>query len=104
MQKSQYAMARLSDIPGVKAPAFDAPHFKEFVVDFSGTGRTVRQINEHLLAHGIFGGQDLSGDFPELGQSALYCVTELHTQEQLECLADALGCAVKGDECHGEGA
>lgn len=104
LQKSHYAMARLSEIPGVKAPAFDAPHFKEFVVDLSGTGRTVRQINEHLLKHGIFGGADLSCDFPELGQSALYCVTEVHTQEQLDCLADALSCAVKGDECHGQGA
>ncbi len=104
MQKSQYAMARLSEIPGVRAPAFDAPHFKEFVVDFNGTGRTVRQINEHLLAHGIFGGADLSRDFPELGQSALYCVTEVHTQEQLDYLVEALSCAVKGGDCHGQGA
>ena len=27
----------------------------------------------------IFGGKDLSAEFPALGQSALYCVTEVHT-------------------------
>jgi len=104
MQKSQYAMARLSEIPGVRAPIFDAPHFKEFVVNFDGTGCTVRKINDHLLAHGIFGGHDLSGDFPGLGQSALYCVTELHTQEQLDSLVDAVSCAIEGGECRGKGA
>jgi len=35
-------------------------------------------------------GLDLSADFPELGQSALYCVTELHTAQDLETLATAL--------------
>ena len=56
-------------------------HFKEFVVDFNDTGKTVRQINSTLLQKGIFGGKDLSQDFPELGQSALYCITEIHTKK-----------------------
>jgi len=38
----------------------------------------------------IFGGKDLSEDFPELGQSALYSVTEIHTQEDLDTLVAAL--------------
>ena len=42
------------------------------------------------LARGIFGGKDLSRDFPELGQSALYCVTEVHTQADLDRLAAAV--------------
>lgn len=104
MQKSHYAMECLAKLPGVVAPAFHAPHFKEFVVDFNDTGRTVAQINEHLLAHGIFGGADLSLDFPELGQSALYCVTEVHTVQQLDHLIEALACALKGDGRHGKGA
>ena len=104
MQKSQYVVARLSEIPGVRAPVFDAPHFKEFVVNFDGAGCTVRMINDHLLSHGIFGGHDLSCDFPDLGQSALYCVTELHTQDQLDRLVDAVSCAIEGGECRGQGA
>lgn len=90
MQRSRYATALLSQVPGVRAPRFDSVVFKEFVVSFEATGRTVQEINRELLALGIFGGHDLSRDFPELGQSALYCVTEVHTQEDIERLADAL--------------
>ena len=34
-----YAAARLGELPGVRAPALDAPYFKEFVVDLSATAR-----------------------------------------------------------------
>ena len=40
-----------------------------------------------LRERGIFGGRDLSRDLPELGQSALYCVTEVHTQADIDRLA-----------------
>ena len=65
--------------------------FKEFVVDFGGTGKSVRVINEALLAKGIFGGKDLSADFPELGQSALYAITEQVAQTDIDTLVAALG-------------
>jgi len=90
MARSRYAMLRIGKIPGVQAPHFQSTHFKEFVVSFDGTGRTVSAINQALLARGIFGGKDLSGEFPELGQSALYCVTEVHTQEDIDRLVQAL--------------
>ncbi len=53
--------------------------FKEFVVNFDDTGKTVAEINDALRARGIFGGKDISGEGLGLGQSALYCVTEVHT-------------------------
>jgi glycine dehydrogenase subunit 1 len=90
MARTRYAMAQLDRIEGVAAPAFHAPHFCEFVVNFDGTGRTVAEINAALLERGIFGGKDLSAEFPELGQSALYCVTEVHTQADIDRLASAL--------------
>lgn len=90
LQKSAYAQSVINDIPGVKGSRFASPGFKEFVVDFNETGKTVAQINEALTDQGIFGGRDLSADFPDLGQSALYCVTEIHTQENIDCLANAL--------------
>lgn len=43
-----------------------------------------------LLDRGIFGGKDLSDDFAELGQSALYCVTETHTQQDIDQLVTVL--------------
>ena len=34
----------------------------------------------------IFGGKDVSKEIPELGQCALYCVTEVHTDEDIDKL------------------
>ena len=90
MVRARYAMMQIDEIEGVKAPVFRTPHFQEFVVNFDGTGRTVAEINAGLLARGIFGGKDLSAEFPELGQSALYCVTEVHTQADIDRLANKL--------------
>ena len=90
LQKSQYTMKRLSEIKGIKAPRFDSPHFKEFVVDFDGTGKKIKAINESLLRRGIFGGLDLASEFPEFGECALYCVTEIHTQKDIDHLVESL--------------
>jgi len=89
MQRSNYAMKRLSEIRGIKAPLFNSTHFEEFTVNFGGR-KTIRNINQALIKHGIQGGKDLSKEFPELGNTALYCVTEIHTKEDIDRLAAAL--------------
>jgi glycine dehydrogenase subunit 1 len=90
VERAGYAAKRLDELPGVRAPRLSAPFFKEFVVDFSETGRTVAEVNGALRARGIFGGFDLSAQYPELGQSALFCVTEVHTKADIDRLADEL--------------
>jgi len=90
LARSRYAQKKMAEIPGVSVPLFAAPHFMEFGVNFDATGKRVAEINKALLEHGIFGGKDLSVEFPELGESALYCVTEVHSQEDLDRLAAAL--------------
>jgi glycine dehydrogenase subunit 1 len=95
MQKSHYAANQLDAIKGVQAPMFDRPFFREFVVNFDGTGKTTAEINAALLDQGIFGGKDLSEEAPQLGNSALFCVTELHTQADLDHLAAAVREVVK---------
>jgi glycine dehydrogenase subunit 1 len=90
MARARYAALQIGQLPGVKAPLFRSPHFKEFVVNFDGTGRTTAEINQALLAREILGGKDLSQEFPELGQSGLYCVTEVHTQADIDRLVSAL--------------
>ncbi len=89
LQRARYAAHKLSRIPGVKV-VFEDGFFKEFVVNFDGTSKTVAEINKGLRAHRIFGGKDLSPERPELGQSALFCVTEIHTQKDIDKLAGAL--------------
>ncbi len=93
LQKSQYAMKRLSEIKGVKIPFPNSPHFKEFVVDFKESNKTVKQVNKSLLKKGIFGGKDISAEFQVLGNCAVYCITEIHTMEDIDRLVQAL------DEC-----
>jgi glycine cleavage system P protein (glycine dehydrogenase) subunit 1 len=89
IEKSHYAAGLLGRIDGVKV-RFPEYAFKEFVVNFDETGKAVAEINQALLAKGIFGGKDLSQEFPELGNSALYCVTEIHAAEDIRRLCSAL--------------
>jgi len=88
---TSYLMSILSEIEGVKAPAFKGPHFKEFTIGLAKSGKTVSHLNQSLLAEGIIGGKPLVEDFPELGEASLLCVTERHTREDLERLAEAVG-------------
>lgn len=96
MQKSQYTIKELNRIKGVKGSKFNSINFKEFVVDFNETGKTVEEINKELLKKGIFGGKDLSKDFPELGQCGLYCVTEIHLKEDIDKLVDSIKEIIEG--------
>lgn len=90
LDRTNYAIDSLRKLPDVVAPAFDAFHFMEFAVNFEKTGKTVSEINDGLLKAGIQGGLDLSKYFPELGQSALYCFTEVHTHRDIDMLTDKL--------------
>jgi glycine dehydrogenase subunit 1 len=94
LQQAHYAAKALSRIKGVRI-AFPKGFFKEFVVNFDKTGKSVARINKALRRHRILGGKDISREFPELGQSALYCVTEVHGREDIDRLAAALKEAVR---------
>jgi glycine dehydrogenase subunit 1 len=95
IQRVRYTMTKLNQVAGVEIRFSVTPHFKEFIVNFDKTGKTVQQINQALQEKGIFGGKDLSAEFPSLGQSALYCVTEVHTQADIDTLVSAIEEAVK---------
>lgn len=87
VSRARYAAKLLGDVPGVRI-RWPETTFKEFVVDFGGTGKTVAAIDDALRARGIFGGKDLSGE--GLGEAALYCVTEIHTAADIRRLAEVL--------------
>jgi glycine dehydrogenase subunit 1 len=95
MQRVRYAIRKLNQVSGVKTHFPNTPHFKEFVVNFDKTGQTVGAINLALHEKGIFGGKDLSAEFPSLGQSALVCLTEVHTQADIDRLVKAIQEALK---------
>lgn len=85
---AHYLGARLAKLPGVSVRF--AGYANELVVDFSGSGRTVAELSAALLAKGIYLGYDLTKEFPELGQCALMCCTEVHEKADLDYLIQAL--------------
>jgi glycine dehydrogenase subunit 1 len=87
--RANYAARAISRIKGVSV-RYKSGFFKEFAVDFSRTGKSVMAINKALQKRGIFGGKDLSGDMPALKGCALYAITEIHTQADIDRLVAAL--------------
>ncbi|KAA2261475.1 aminomethyl-transferring glycine dehydrogenase subunit GcvPA [Solihabitans fulvus] len=85
LANTAYAQRRLAEIPGVEAPSAAAGQvsFADFLVRFTGS-LTAAEVNTRLLALGIHGGKVLSAT------DALYCVTEIHTREDIDRLAQAL--------------
>jgi glycine dehydrogenase subunit 1 len=86
--RAHYAIRRINELDGFKAPHFNAYHFKEFTVQYER--KKAIEVNKTLLAHGYQGGKPLKGEFPEFGESALFCVTEVHTKKDIDGLVTAL--------------
>ncbi|MCF8069432.1 MAG: aminomethyl-transferring glycine dehydrogenase subunit GcvPA [Desulfobacterales bacterium] len=94
MQNSQYAAKRISEIPNVEIK-FGGTFFKEFVVDFTKTGKTVSEINKSLLKKNIIGGYELSKADIELKDCMLVCVTEIHTKADIDKFVNAVKAVVQ---------
>jgi glycine dehydrogenase subunit 1 len=65
-----------------------APRFNEFVVQ---TKEDSLVINDRLLEKKTIGGFPLKKFYPELGNAALWCCTELNTREQIDTAVKAVG-------------
>jgi len=92
--RARYAIRRINKLPGIRAPVFSSFHFKEFTVRFSGI--TVEEVNRGLLDRQLHGGKSLVNEFPDLDETALYCVTELHTKEDIDRLVSSLAEVLEG--------
>jgi glycine dehydrogenase subunit 1 len=64
-----------------------APRFNEFVIQTPGDPYA---INEKLLQQKIIGGFPLKKFYPELGNAALWCCTELTKKENIDAAAKAV--------------
>jgi glycine dehydrogenase subunit 1 len=84
-QKAQYLKSRLSELQGWSA-VFPGPVFNEFVMrcpDPAG-------VNSNLAAEGITGGVEISGQYPELGDSMLFCATEMLSRRDIDRVVSIL--------------
>jgi glycine dehydrogenase subunit 1 len=86
IHKARYAQTELAKVKGVKVRFAGRP-FNEFVLEFAKDWVTVEAA---LQKKGIVGGLGLAGDYPELRNCALVCVTEMHRKQDIDRLAAAL--------------
>ncbi|MGD2142532.1 MAG: aminomethyl-transferring glycine dehydrogenase subunit GcvPA, partial [Candidatus Bathyarchaeota archaeon] len=86
--RARYAIRRIGELPGVRAPIFSSFHFKEFTVQFRD--KSVEEIHRGLLDRQLHGGNPLVEEFPDFGESALYCATEMHTKRDIDRLVSAI--------------
>ena len=88
--RTAYARKLFSTVKGIE-PLFPAGTcFREIPLSFENFRIPVALINKCLLDYKIFGGHDLSADFPHLGQSALYAFTELTGASDIRILIETL--------------
>jgi len=90
LSKTYYAINELSRIKRIKVPLMQAQHFKEFTVSFNESGRKVRDLEGSLLTKGIQIGAPVTESIPELGETAVFSVTEIHSKEDIDKLCTAL--------------
>jgi glycine dehydrogenase subunit 1 len=79
LAKTAYAAAQFAK--NAKVMFGGAPRFNEFVVE---TAEDPYAINARLLGHKIVGGLPLKKFYPELGNAALWCCTELTTRSMID--------------------
>lgn len=80
MQNANYTMRKIGEIEGFTSPVYDSVHFKEFTVRHPA----YKRVHEYLLGKGIQGGFLIDED------TALYCVTEVHSEADIYRLITAL--------------
>jgi glycine dehydrogenase subunit 1 len=85
LAKTAYAAQQFGESAKVLFSA--APRFNEFVVQ---TSEDPYAINRRLLPQKIIGGLPLKKFYPELGNAALWCCTELTTRAAIDAAASAV--------------
>ncbi len=86
LRKAHYAQQAICALPGLSL-AFDRPFYDEFAVTCP---IPVERLNAELRDRGVIGGYDLSRDYPEMENTALFCVTEARSRDDIDTLVAAL--------------
>src|SRR5271167_4804556 len=79
LAKTAYAAAQLGKHGKVLFAS--TPRFNEFVLE---TSEDPHAVNSRLLEHKIVGGLPLKKFYPELGNAALWCCTEMTTRDAID--------------------
>jgi len=88
LRQSHRLAERLREIPWIQ-PIFEQPFFNEFAVRYTG-GRTIDDVNKRLLKADIVGGLSLKPWYPSLGEAALWCATDVTSDQEIDRVVSAL--------------
>jgi glycine dehydrogenase subunit 1 len=88
LANSHYAAEMLSEVDGAQTPLFEGAFFKEFVIGYKGAKAS--DVYERLARKGILAGYPLTQHFPGIGEAGGYCVTEVHSSEDVARLVSGL--------------
>ena len=88
ISNSHYAAARLSKVRGARSPHFRGAFFKEFVVSYGR--KKASSVFRRLARRDVLAGYPVAKGYGLGVEAGLYCVTEVHTREDIERLASAL--------------
>ena len=88
VSNSHYAARRISGIRGLRSPRFGGAFFKEFVVEYPRA--TADVVQRRLSKQGILAGHPVEREFGLGPRAGVFCVTEVHTSEDIERLAVAI--------------
>jgi glycine dehydrogenase subunit 1 len=86
MARSRRAAEALNALEGASVD-LSRPVFKEFAVS---VGKPVAEVNARLRDAGILGGKDITGEPGIDGPAMLVCVTEVHTEDDIDRLVAAM--------------
>jgi len=78
-QKAQYLKRGLMELKGWE-PAFSGPVYNEFAMRCPDP----HGLNERLAAEGIVGGLEIREEYPELGNTLLFCATEMLPRNDID--------------------
>jgi len=76
----------------VESPHFGGAFFKEFVVSYKKS--KAQSVFRRLAKSGVLAGSPIEKEFALGAQAGLFCVTEVHTADDIEQLAVALEAAL----------
>ena len=88
ISNSHYAARRLSRVKGLKSPLFSGAFFKEFAVSYDRA--KAKAVFSKLSRKGVLAGYPIQRSYGLGLEAGLYCVTEIHTNDDIERLAIAV--------------
>jgi glycine dehydrogenase subunit 1 len=88
ISNSHYAAKKISRLRGLTSPHFRGSFFKEFVVSYGKAN--AHTVFKKLATKGVFGGYPISKEFGLKAEAGTFCVTEVHTEGDIQKLVRAL--------------